>query len=79
MPVKTRMAHVDQPTPQDMVIGPNGELPMFEGMDQESLVCPGCAQEVTSGVSSLTLMSLFHPPSRLLFHCRCDAYGIVCE
>ena len=77
MAVKIRLEPVDQQTPQDMVIGPNGALPMFEGQEQESLICPGCADEVTSGVSAMTIVSLFHPPGRLLFHCGCGAYGIV--
>jgi hypothetical protein len=60
-----------------MVIGPPAKFPLFEGLEQESLVCPGCELEITVGVSALTLLALFQPPGRLLFHCECDAYGEV--
>ena len=61
----------------DMVIGPESGLPLFEGREDESLVCPGCGMDVTSGVSAMTLHALFQPPGRLLFHCKCDAYGEI--
>ena len=77
MPVQTRLKQIGRPLAKDMVIGPQGDLPLFEGMEDESLVCPGCDQEVTTGVSALTLQALFQPPGRLLFHCQCDAYGEV--
>jgi hypothetical protein len=77
MPVQTRLNEIDRPSAQDMVIGPQGNLPLFEGREDESLVCPGCGEEVTSGVSALTLYALFQAPDRLLFHCKCDAYGEV--
>jgi hypothetical protein len=77
MPVQTQLKQVVQPSAEDMVIGPPPELPLFEGLEDESLVCPGCGDEVTAGVSSLTVQALFKPPGRLLFHCRCDAYGEV--
>ena len=77
MPVQTRLKKVARPQAQDMVIGPQGELPLFEGREDESLVCPGCGRDITHGVSAVTLHALFQPPGRLLFHCRCDAYGEV--
>ena len=77
MQMKTRLQLIDRTSPQDMVIGSPGELPLFEGQDGESLVCPGCGEEVTSGVSAQTLHALFQPPGRLLFHCDCDSYGAV--
>ena len=77
MRMKTRLQEVDRTSPQDMVIGSQGDLPLFEGQDGESLVCPGCGEEVTSGVSALTLHALFQPPGRLLFHCDCDSYSAV--
>jgi hypothetical protein len=77
MPVKTRLNLIGGSSPQDMVIGPPAKLPLFEGREDESLVCPGCEEEVTRGVSALTLLALFQPPGRLLFHCTCDAYGEV--
>jgi hypothetical protein len=76
MPVKTRLKIV-RPSADDMVIGPPANLPLFEGLEDESLVCPGCDQAVTSGVSAITLQALFQAPGRLLFHCKCDAYGQV--
>ena len=77
MPVQTRLVQITRVSPQDMVIGPEGQLPLFEGREGESLVCPGCGEEVTSGVSGMTLHALFQPPDRLLFHCKCDAYSEV--
>ena len=77
MPVQTRLKRINRSLAQDMVIGPQSQLPVFEGREDESLVCPGCGQEVTNGVSALTLHALFQPPGRLLFHCNCDAYGEV--
>ena len=77
--LKTRLKPVDRVEPEDMVIGSRGVLPLFEGQEPESLICPGCGQEVTIGLSSLTMMSLFQPPGRLLFHCDCDAYGVLGE
>ena len=77
MPVKTRLERVDSSGPEDMVIGGQGPLPLLEGVEDESLVCPGCDQEVTSGISALTLRALFRPPGRLLFHCSCDAYCVI--
>jgi hypothetical protein len=62
-----------------MVIGSQGDLPLFEGQESESLVCPGCGEEITRGVSAQTLHALFQPPGRLLFHCDCDSYGAVAE
>jgi hypothetical protein len=76
MPVQTRLKKV-RPFSDDMVIGPPSQLPLFEGLEDESLVCPGCSQEITSGVSALTLQALFKPHGRLLFHCNCDAHGEV--
>ena len=77
MQVKTRLQEIERTSPQDMVIGAQGDLPLFEGQEGESLVCPGCGEEVTSGVSAETLHALFQPPGRLLFHCDCDSYGAV--
>lgn len=77
MPVQTRLKQILRPSADDMVIGPPPNLPLFEGLEDESLVCPGCEKEVTSGVSALTLQALFKAPGRLLFHCECDAYGEV--
>ena len=77
MPLKTRLQPVRRTSPQDMVIGSQGALPLFEGQEEESLVCPGCGEEVTSGVSAETLHALFQPPGRLLFHCECDSYCAV--
>jgi hypothetical protein len=77
--VKTRLEPMDGPTPQDVVIGPRGDLPMFEGQEQESLICPGCGDEVTRGVSTLTMIALFRPPGRLLFRCDCGACSLVGE
>ena len=77
MPVQTLLKRIDRPLAQDMVIGSQSRLPVFEGQEEESLVCPGCGQEVTNGVSALTIHALFQPPGRLLFHCKCDAYGEV--
>jgi hypothetical protein len=77
MPVQTRLKQIVRPFADDMVIGPPPKLPLFEGLDDESLVCPGCSREVTTGVSALTLQALFRAPGRLLFHCECDAYGEV--
>lgn len=77
MPVQTQLKRIDRPAADDMVIGPPAKLPLFEGLEDESLICPGCDQEVTSGVSALTLQALFKPPGRLLFHCRCNAYAEV--
>ena len=77
MPVQTRLKRVGRPWPDDMVIGPESGLPLFEGREDESLVCPGCGMDVTSGVSAMTLHALFQPPGRLLFHCKCDAYGEI--
>ena len=77
MRVKTRLEPVQETLPQDMVIGSQGELPLFEGQEGESLVCPGCGEDVTSGVSAQTLHALFQPPGRLLFHCGCDSYSSV--
>jgi hypothetical protein len=77
MPVQTRLNLIHGSSLQDMVIGPPAKLPLFEGLEDESLVCPGCEGEVTRGVSALTLHALFQPPGRLLFHCNCDAYGEV--
>jgi hypothetical protein len=77
MPVQTRLKLIGGSSPQDMVIGPPAELPLFEGREDESLVCTGCGGEVTRGVSALTLHALFQPPGRLLFHCNCDAFGEV--
>ena len=76
MPVQTRLKQV-RPSADDMVIGPPPELPLFEGLEDESLVCPGCDQAITTGVSALTLQALFQAPGRLLFHCNCDAYAQV--
>ena len=76
MPVQTRLNQV-RPASDDMVIGPPPKLPLFEGMEDESLVCPGCSREITSGLSALTLQALFQPPGRLLFHCKCDVYAEV--
>jgi hypothetical protein len=76
MPVQTRLKMV-QPSAEDMVIGPPVNLPLFEGLEDESLVCPGCGEEVTNGVSALTLQALFQAPGRLLFHCKCDAYAQI--
>lgn len=76
MPVQTRLRQV-RPSADDMVIGPPPELPLFQGLEDESLVCSGCDQEITIGVSALTLQALFQAPGRLLFHCNCDAYGEV--
>jgi hypothetical protein len=75
--VKIRLQPVDRTSSQDMVIGSQGNLPLFEGQEGESLVCPGCGEEVTRGVSAQTLHALFQPPERLLFHCDCDTYGAV--
>jgi hypothetical protein len=77
MPVQTRLERIDRTLPQDMVIGSQGDLPLFEGREEESLVCQGCGQEVTNGVSALTLHALFQPPGRLLFHCECTAYSVI--
>ena len=77
MPVQTRLKQIIRPSADDMVIGPPPNLPLFDGLEDESLVCPGCSQEVTCGVSALTLQALFQAPGRLLFHCECDAYGEV--
>lgn len=77
MPVQTRLKNIARPLAQDMVIGPQGELPLFEGREDENLVCPGCERDITHGVSAVTLHALFQPPGRLLFHCQCDAYGEV--
>ena len=77
LPVQTRLNQVIETSPEDMVIGPPRELPLFEGLEGESLVCPGCGDEVTTGVSAITVQALFKPPGRLLFHCKCDAYGEV--
>ena len=77
MPVQTRLKQILRPSADDMVIGPPPNLPLFQGQEDESLVCPGCKKEVTNGVSSLTLQALFQAPGRLLFHCECDAYGEV--
>ncbi|HEU0311394.1 MAG TPA: hypothetical protein VFR36_09275 [Sphingomicrobium sp.] len=77
MPLKTRLGQIQQKLAQDMVIGAQGALPLFEGRDEESLVCPGCEREITRGVSALTLHALFRPPARLLFHCACDTYGAI--
>lgn len=77
MPVQTRLNLIRGSSLQDMVIGPPAKLPLFEGREDESLVCPGCGEEVTRGVSALTLHALFQAPGRLLFHCNCDAYGEV--
>ncbi len=77
MPVQTRLRSIGEFSPQDMVIGPPAKLPLFEGLEDESLVCPGCEQEVTRGISAVTLQALFKPPGRLLFHCQCDAYGEI--
>ena len=77
MPVQTRLSQILRPSVDDMVIGPPPNLPLFEGLDDESLVCPGCSKEITSGVSAVTLQALFKAPGRLLFHCECDAYGEV--
>ena len=77
MPVQTQLNPVVDPSAQDMVIGPPPQLPLFEGLEDESLICPGCGDEVTIGVSALTVQALFKPPGRLLFHCKCDAYGEV--
>lgn len=79
MPVRTRLKPVDRTTVQDMVIGSRGDLPLFEGQETESLVCPGCGEEITRGVSAQTLHAMFQPPGRLLFHCDCDSYGAVAE
>jgi hypothetical protein len=79
MPVRTRLQPVDRTSSQDMVIGSQGTLPLFEGREAESLVCPGCGEEITRGVSAQTLHALFQPPGRLLFHCDCDSYGAVAE
>jgi hypothetical protein len=77
MPVQTRLKQILRPSADDMVIGPPPNLPLFEGLEDESLVCPGCEKAVTTGVSALTLQALFQAPGRLLFHCECDAYGEV--
>lgn len=77
MPVQTLLNPVVDPSAQDMVIGPPPRLPLFEGLEDESLICPGCGEEVTIGVSALTVQALFKPPGRLLFHCKCDVYGEV--
>ena len=77
MPVQTQLNPVVDPSAQDMVIGPPRQLPLFEGLEDESLICPGCGDEVTIGVSALTVQALFKPPGRLLFLCNCDAYGVV--
>ncbi|MCL6699343.1 hypothetical protein LZ496_11195 [Sphingomonas sp. NSE70-1] len=77
MPVQTQLKQVSEPSVEDMVIGPPRQLPLFEGLEDESLVCPGCGDEITIGVSALTVQALFKPPGRLLFHCNCDAYGEV--
>ena len=79
MPVRTRLQPVTRQSPQDMVIGPRGDLPLFEGQESESLVCPGCGEEITRGVSGQTLYALFQPPARLLFHCDCNSYGAVAD
>lgn len=76
MPVKSRLDPVDETLPQDMVIGGQGKLPLFEGMEEESLVCPGCGDQVTNGISAQTVMALFEPPDRLLFHCDCGTYSM---
>ena len=77
MPVQTRLKQIVRPFADDMVIGPPPNLPLFEGLEDESLVCPGCSREVTNGVSALTMQALFKAPGRLLFHCECDSYGEV--
>jgi hypothetical protein len=77
MAVQTRLQQVFQPFADDMVIGPPHQLPLFEGLEDESLVCPGCEQDITTGVSGQTLQALFKPPGRLLFHCKCDAYAEI--
>jgi hypothetical protein len=77
MPVQTQLKPVIELSAEDMVIGPPPQLPLFEGLEDESLICPGCGDEVTIGVSALTVQALFKPPGRLLFHCSCDAYGEV--
>ena len=78
-PVRTRLEPANRTSSQDMVIGSQGNLPLFEGREGESLVCPGCGEEVTCGVSAQTLHALFQPPGRLLFHCDCDSYCVVAD
>ena len=77
MPVKTYLNTVESLSPQDMVVAAEDSPPMLEGMEEESLACPACQTEVTSGVSVSTLHALFQPPGRLIFHCNCGAHAEI--
>jgi hypothetical protein len=55
------------------------QLPMFRGIEDQSLACGRCGGIMSQGISTWTIRGRFAISSRLLIRCLCGVHNLVPE